>query len=620
MSYNTVAITLHPSPDARQYLQRAGMTSDPPPPQPELPAPPPTEPTPEPSPEENDPYYGGTLGAGIDWSDPNSPLAPYYLTVAGISAFIVAGLAFLLLSTAPLLHTDFWAHLKYGEWITANGKLPDHEPLCEFTDKAAPMFDGMWLSQVAYHGLFRFGAAIAPGDDARRFAGSVEVIRLTHLLAGVSVVVLLGIAYRRRSDSVLWAVGGMVFLIAPIVGVQLDIQRPQAFAMVCFAALLCGLSRPVLSRRAVVWVPLLMVLWANLHGSFVVGFGLLGIVLAGRGIDLVRAEGWRAAWRDTATRRLGLALGLSLALVAILNPYGPSLYINVIKFGGSPNLRTVAEWQPLNFSAPFGGHWGYLAGLVVIGLTQLVSPRPLSTTELLLVLAFGLWPLFQQRAMAWWPPLIPWLIAPHWVAASERWGMVRKRDTPNFRKTVLAVLIFGLMVLISPAVAWIKTGNPLPATTSLHRGTPRDIAAALKGETPADPERVKALIEIVRSEYGGKFKGRIFASEIQGEYLLWALPPEAPVMMFNHSQLFGVDYWRECLTVLTASPGWWEILDRRRPDLIVVEADPRPESLCGVLRSHPDWRVALDEANAVGRSPFSRVFVAVRKPNSKGAQ
>ena len=35
------------------------------------------------------------------------------------------------------------------------------------------------------------------------------------------------------------------------------------------------------SRRAIVWVPLLMVLWANLHGSFVVGLGLLGIVLVG---------------------------------------------------------------------------------------------------------------------------------------------------------------------------------------------------------------------------------------------------------------------------------------------------------------------------------------------------
>jgi hypothetical protein len=535
------------------------------------------------------------------------------MTTGGVVALTLLLLTFLLFGAVPLWHTDFWAHLKYGEWIAAHRALPEHEPLNPFTDKQARMFDAMWLTQVGYHGVYRAGHSIARGDDRRKFEGGIEAIRLVHLLATIAAIGLLGLTYRRVADSVPWATVGMLIVLI-LLSNTLTTQRPQTFAFTCFAAILFGLSRPLITRRAVVWIPFVMILWANLHGSFVVGFGLLGLVFFGRLVEVGRESGSvRAIWQDPACRRLLLTIVLGLVGAGILNPYGPSLYLDVIRFGDNPNVRTMSEWQALDFSQLRGGHWGYLAIIVLLAVTQLLSPKPFTPTQLLLIITFGLWPLFQQRAMSWWVPLVPWIIAPHWVAVADRWGLKLPESVPSFRKTALAALLVAVVLFISPSSGWVKTGRPRPTNLALQRGTPNDIAAALAGQPVADPDRVARLLRVIRDEHGGRFVGRIFSSEIQGEYLLWSLPDDTPVMMYNHAQFFPVDYWSECLRVKSGGGDWWEILDRHRAGVVVVEVDMHPE-LCAELRTNSAWQVVLDEEGAPARDLFSRLFVAVRKP------
>src|SRR5207302_550384 len=72
---------------------------------------------------------------------------------------------------------------------------------------------------------------------------------------------------------------GMVFGMSLFC--HLRILRPQILGELAFAGLLLVLSRPVLSRRALFFVPLAMVLWVHCHASFPIGFVLLGTALAG---------------------------------------------------------------------------------------------------------------------------------------------------------------------------------------------------------------------------------------------------------------------------------------------------------------------------------------------------
>lgn len=566
-----------------------------------------------PSKEDLDPYYGGKLGAGIDWSDPNSPLAPYYFTTGGVMAVALLGVAFFVLSSRPLWHTDFWVHLKFGEWIASNRTLPEREPFSPYTDKQSPLFDSMWLSQVGYHGLFRGGSSLSGGGDRQRFEGGVEAIRIVHCLAAIVALGLFGLAYRRTADSVPWAIGGMAAVFLLMSG-ALTTQRPQLFGLACFAWLLCLIGRSTVSRRVLLLVPLVMVLWANLHGSFVVGFVLQGAILAGRALEVARARHWslRALRDDDAVRRLTIVLATSITGVAVLNPYGPYLYLHVVRFGGHPNLGTLAEWQPLDFTAAAGGHWSYLALAAVVVLTPLVTRQDYSLPQILVILAFSVGPLFQQRMMVWWIPLVPWIVAPNWVAAASRWSVIVPENVPSFRKTALAALLALVAIIASPASTWLKSGKPRPGVPALHKGTPRDIAAALQGEEPADPDRVRRLTETVRSLPGGRYRGPVFCSESQGEFLLWTLPTDTPVMMFNHAHLFQPAYWAGCLAVKQGLPPWRELLDRAGAGVVVVEADYHPR-LCEELRSDPAWQVVVDEAGTPGHDADSRLFVAIRK-------
>ena len=83
-------------------------------------------------------------------------------------------------------------------------------------------------------------------------------------------------------------------------------------------------------------------------------------------------------------------------------------------------------------------------------------------------------------------------------------------------------------------------------------------------------------------------------------YLLWALAPESPVFIYTHVHLFRPESWRECSTVKFARPGWRDVLDGHRANLVVVEAEMYPE-LCALLHEDPDWLTLLDETGSGSR-------------------
>src|SRR5207253_1629684 len=70
------------------------------------------------------------IGAGIDFSDPHSPLAPFYLRTPHVVAVAAVLAVFVFGTRVPLWHTDVWGHVKYGEWMVQNRAIPDRAPGC----------------------------------------------------------------------------------------------------------------------------------------------------------------------------------------------------------------------------------------------------------------------------------------------------------------------------------------------------------------------------------------------------------------------------------------------------------------------------------------------------------
>ncbi len=547
-------------------------------------------------------------GAGIDFRDPNSPLAPFYLRSSQVLAIAILSAAFLIMNFGRLFYSDTWSHLKFGEWIVQHQEIPPHEPFSDFSDQSEPYIAFQWLTQVCSHYAYTIGSNLLGGDELRRLAGGVDMLRTWHALLTVLRLGALLIAFRRVGNSLTLACLGILVVFASYQG---SVQRPQVVGELCFACLLMLLSRTERSWLFLLWMPLLMVVWANAHGSFLIGFFLAGLFLAGQVIESIWNR--RSAiplFFDTGAIKLLSAIFISVVAVAFLNPHGPLLYLEVLQLPQDPNVPTLVEWQPLDFNDAEG--WGstYLALLMMLTISQLLSPRAMSPTQLILVLAFAPLPLWSRRLFVWWIMIVPWLAIPHWNAALEQLFLWREReDPPDLRKSLLAFGIILLAIAWSNPVGWIIAGKPTPLHQSLWSTTPWRLAIEIDGRGKV--KELAPLREVLKENYpDGKLTGSVFTSETLGDYLVWNLSDARALFVYSHAHLFPKSHWDEHLTLLSGSNNWREILDRHRINLVVIESALRKE-LAEKIRQDPGWKVVLDDKS--GSTLPGGLFVAVRK-------
>jgi hypothetical protein len=566
------------------------------------------------------------IGAGIDFTDPNSPLARFYLRTAHVLAVAVVGVVFVLVSHVHLWHTDVWGHVRYGQWMVEHRAIPDREPFCPWWDGRIPFTQFYTLTQLAMYEVYHLGERLAGGDEVHRMMGGVDMLRLLHASLTAGRLAVLLFVFRRLAGS--WRLA----LIGLLATVMLDfltwsVFRPQTFAQLGFAVLLLPLSRPVLSRRALLLIPLLLVIWANGHGSYVVAFALLATILAGRLIEVVTEQ--NAPWNDPQTLRLSAVLAITLIAVGLLNPYGFELYSRTMQFASHPSLQGgVGEWKPLAFvwgwgtDSDAGLHWIFIASLLVLVATQLASRLPMKPHRLAVLLLFGLGISLQQRFAIWWAVIVPWVLMPQWVELAKEWPawLTPAPSVPSFRKTAVAVLLLFALFMWSAPAGWFISGptalGPSPTDPnqpfSLSVGTPWELAREVRHPGSTDAPWARPMAEIIRQNYpDGQFTGTIMATPMQGDYLMWALAPQVPVT-YSHMHLFHPDYWEELAIVDQGRPGWLDVLEKYRVNLIVVEAQ-YGRKLRQQLQKTKGWTIVLDETDDSRKPvPLTRQLIAIR--------
>ena len=518
-------------------------------------------------------------------------------------AALISGIA-IYLSFFPLWHTDVWAHAKYGEWYWTHRTMPAVEPLSPFTDKQTPFANVAWLSQVSYYLLYEFGATLAGGDVESRLRGGAEALRSFHLLLLVARFVLLWLALRRFGGSSNWATLGL-FLYLLAVGIGSAVQRPQAFGLFFFTVIIYALSSPTLSRRAMIWLPAMFLLWANLHGTFMAGLMMLGLHTAGRAIE-------RRLF-DPDVRRL-VVVGVLCGVATLVNPHGPFLYQHLFEFSSQPNLKTMTEWHPMRFTLHGGAHWPYLMSLILLGFARILGGRKVGAAGWLVALPFAIWPWIQARMMFWWWTVAVWLLARLGPGLADRFPTMPSipEGQPTRSKAWLALVGVAIALLLFPPIRSLIPGVPHDLDHTVAAGTPWRLALELQAEPKDEGRWLPHLREALREHYpSGQFTGAIFSSETQGDFLIWALPRDMPVMMYTHAHVFSVEHWEACRNVKAGNPGWRDFLAEHQANLIVIEVDSH-KVLANELRADPQWIVVYDGPQGL-RGKAVHVLIGLRK-------
>ncbi|UUR07858.1 hypothetical protein [Sphingomonas glaciei] len=250
-------------------------------------------------------------------------------------------------------------HLGAGKWILANGAVPTTDPFSHtMPGKAWTAHE--WLAEIVMTGAFRLAGW---GGLAALFALSVGTT--FHLLAREAF----------RNLSARWAV--VAVSIAASLLFTFALARPHVLAWTLLAAWTVILLRAREGRRAPpLAAALLMVVWANLHASYIFGFGLAGLFALESLIENPRDRGLLGRW---------VAFGLaSLAAAALVTPFGPSDFLYPFQVSGMKALSVISEWRR---SVPLADKLFFIC---LAGLAVLVVARWRTIPPLRLLLLVGL--------------------------------------------------------------------------------------------------------------------------------------------------------------------------------------------------------------------------------------
>jgi len=264
--------------------------------------------------------------AAPDPAAPRTNLAPEPNWVRGAS-LAIAALVLVGLFSTEAADSDFWWHLKTGQYIIQHHSLPVPDPFSFSTAYNPPSNPGdervqhfnlthEWLAQALLYCVF--WAAGFPGIILARAA----------LLAGFCGFA--GLLAARRSKNFYLGLGAA--LATASVAINFTADRPALFSF-----FMTGLFLVLLDSGQFLWaLPALSLLWANCHGGFFLGWVVLAAYCAA---SLLPASG--------LTRRpmLWISAAISIAVCG-LNPNGFEVVATLLRYRRSAMTANLIEWHP----------------------------------------------------------------------------------------------------------------------------------------------------------------------------------------------------------------------------------------------------------------------------------
>lgn len=458
---------------------------------------------------------------------------------------ILAGAAFGATSARfAVRDSDVFWHLATGRELLASGPLgTDRFDHFSWTAAGTPLSVDQWLGQIAWYAAYRL-------DEWR------GIVALRSLAVFALIALVVGEAIARRPSRPL--VGVIAALPAIAITRFVWVERPELFGFVCFAALLPLLRRGREgSDRALVVAIGLLVLWANLHGSFA-----LGVALA----LLAAIEG---ALRDRPRRRAYAILALGSLVAVVATPAG----IGTLGAPGSHLLhppREILEWSvPDPLSLP-GAIWAATLGAVVA--TALLAPRPRPTDAIVLV-PVALLSMTAARHM----PLLCIAAAPYLAdRAPEAIAAVLRRATREPRAPRAL-----------PRGAWLATA--VISVTLLAGAT---LAAPREPDLGGYP--VAALAALPKGP-------GLLNNYDWGGWLIW-YAPDTPVFVDGRLVPYLPDVLDDYRAIVGLHPDWSAVLRRRGVRSLLV----RPTDAIAVRARDLGWNVRAAGAD----------FVLIDAPNA----
>jgi hypothetical protein len=324
--------------------------------------------------------------------------------------------------------------------------------------------------------------------------------------------------------------------------------------------------------RLLPWLPLIMLLWVNVHGGFAIGFMLMLAYLVGEAVNNITAHKDDPVVAWSRLKHLIIVMVISLAVV-VINPHTWRMWLYPFQTVGISALRDfIQEWQSPNFHLLYVQPFILMLLLIIAALAR--AGRRADWTDLALIAMWTAWALFAARNIAIFglitTPILARYASEAWTRQWWDWGYERVPLTSldkRFASPLMLRLNWIFLGLIIVA-ALVKIIIPL---------TPK---ANIEAEQDSLPYQA---VEFIKNNHPA---GPMFNSYNWGGYLIFKLWPEYPVYIDGRTDLYNDAFIRRYIDVMVANDGWQQTLAEDGINLVFVETN---STLAKFLRQNPAW-------------------------------
>ena len=439
---------------------------------------------------------------------------------------------------------DVWWHIRVGQDLLRTHHWPTIDSY-SFTAANTPWIAYEWLGDLILGSTAKWG-------------GNAALVALVITVAATTALALYYLGTLRSGNCKAGFITMLAMYLLLLISFNL---RPQMFGYLFLVTLLIVLEW---FRKGVTWpvwmLPFLFLAWVNIHGSFVVGIGVLVVYLCAGLRSFQVGDVEAVAWSAKQRTRLELALLLSLAALP-LTPYGTQLavYPFDMMLNQPVNVAFIKEWQTMPFNLAFGRL--FLGVVLLLLVLQLLFRFTWRLEELLLAIGGTAMACLHVRMLLLFVPFV----VPIFATMMARW-------TPLYQKAKDQYILNALLMggVITAMIHYAPTREALQAR--VNRDFPVGAVAYL--DTHHVPERM-----LNAYYFGGYLVGtgrRVFIDG-RGD-------------LYEHAGVLA-----DVVSLTQMKPGALSVLDRYQIKSCLLIRD---EPLAVVLAALPNWKLVYIDSTA----------------------
>jgi hypothetical protein len=459
----------------------------------------------------------------------------------------------------PVRNADVWMHLRVAADIVASGEIPRVD---QYSAVAAgrPHLTHEWLSALIFLGIYKLG-----GGEA------FSVFRALTMLA---MLLLLWFSLEKRARS--FILTAPILALAAYIILERVFVRPHVFTLLFLCIWVFCLERWRRERRLrylIILVPL-QILWANLHGGYIIAL-VLGVMMTGITAFLALFPSWSKdesySWSDAGKFA---ALTAACLVASLINPHGLRLVEFSLTLGIASDYikQFVYEWGSPLAAKYMHRAYGFdvvlsIFVLMWLGLALNVKRRPLLDAVFALLAT-----VITVQAIRF-VSFIGILGLPITVRAWQAVADTHAKSLLVKRHPYIEAALIGLIL-----ASTLIYGFPY------DKANHRRIGWGFGGRLPY--ETVNFL-----AEQG--FEGTIFNDYADGAYLLHHLTPKIRPVMDSRIDIYGSELTHEYFSSRDDPVKFFQYLNKYNVSLILLMQTKKNIPVIQMLSQLPASKLLL---------------------------